>query len=86
MCRISDWIAAEPERKRQRAEKKMKRLKRLTEQPKHKFDDHSYMEQIKDTEEGMVDSLKQGLAAAVAGKRTREDNGHGEPSKKPKMW
>ena len=82
MCdRIAEWVAAEGERKRERAEKRKRKLQKMMEEPKHKFEDSSYMEQIRSTEEGMEDSLKQGLSqAGPSGEGARG------PAKKPKLW
>lgn len=76
---MAEWVAAEKERKRERAERKKRRLKRMMEEPKHKFEDASYMESIKSTEEGMADSLKLGLQQDTA-------SAAGPSSKRPKLW
>ena len=63
MCHsVTKWLEDEPERKRRKQEEKRKR--RLTKKvpPKHFFDDRDYMEQLRSTEEGMDDALKQGAA------------------------
>ena len=59
--RIAKWIANEPERKKKKLEEKQKKLKRYKNAPKHKFDDPTYMEQIRDVEENMDSALKQGM-------------------------
>ncbi len=58
--RIAEWLKEEPGRKKKLAEEKRKRLAKRRAEPKHYFDDPSYMEQIKSTEESMDDALKQG--------------------------
>lgn len=60
--RITKWLKEEPERQRKLVEEKRKRLEKRRAEPKHYFDDPSYMEQIKSTEESMDDALKQGGA------------------------
>ena len=80
VCRLAEWMAAEKERKKERAERKKRRLQKMLQEPKHKFEDTSYMESIKSTQEGMADSLKLGLqqdtSVATAG----------PASKRPKLW
>ena len=81
MCRVAEWVAGESERKRQRTERKKKRQQKLLEEPRHTFDDSSYMDAIRSTEEGMADSLKRGL---------QQDNTSASaaapPAKKAKLW
>ncbi len=43
------------------AVEKKKRLEKRRAEPRHYFDDPSYMEQIRSTEESMDDALKQGV-------------------------
>lgn len=64
--RIAKWLKAEPERRKKLAEEKRKRLAERRGQPKHYFEDHKYMEQIKNSEESMGDALKQGSASLLA--------------------
>lgn len=64
--RIAKWLKAEPERQKKLAEEKRKRLAERRGQPKHYFEDHKYMEQIKNSEESMGDALKQGSASLLA--------------------
>jgi len=64
--RIAKWLKAEPERRKKLAEEKRKRLTERRAQPKHYFEDHKYMEQIKNSEESMGDALKQGSASLLA--------------------
>ena len=64
--RIAKWLKAEPERRKKLAEEKRKRLAERRGQPKHYFEDHEYMEQIKNSEESMGDALKQGSASLLA--------------------
>lgn len=42
------------------AEERRKRLEKRRAEPRHTFDDHTYMQQIKDTEENMDSALRQG--------------------------
>ena len=58
--RLAKWASGEAERKRKEAEEKLQRLERKRAGPKHNFDDTSYMEQIKSSEEEMGGALKQG--------------------------
>ena len=58
--RLAEWIKAEPERRRKLVEERRKRLEKRRAEPKHYFDDPAYMQQIKATEEGMDDALRQG--------------------------
>lgn len=58
--RLAKWASGEAERKRKEAEEKQQRLERKRAGPKHNFDDTSYMEQIKSSEEEMGGALKQG--------------------------
>lgn len=75
--RVAEWMAGETQRKKEKADRKKRRLEKLLEEPHHKFEDTSYMEQIRSREEEMADSLKHGL--------NRDDSSPG-PSKKPKLW
>ena len=73
-------MAGESERKRQRTERKKRRQQKLLEEPRHTFDDSSYMDAIRSTEEGMADSLKRGL---------QQDNtsaSSAPAAKKAKLW
>ena len=59
-------MKTEPERQKKLAEEKRKRLAGKRAQPKHYFEDHKYMEQIKNSEESMGDALKQGSTPLLA--------------------
>ena len=62
MClgRMAQWLKEEPERRRELSEEKRKRLERKRAGPRHNYNDPTYMEQIRNTEETMDDALKQG--------------------------
>ncbi len=82
MCRVAEWVAGESDRNRQRTERKKRRQQKLLEEPRHTFDDSSYMDAIRSTEEGMAESLKRGL---------QQDNDPSSssslpPAKKAKLW
>jgi hypothetical protein len=85
---VTKWLEDEPERKRRKQEEKRKR--RLTKKvpPKHFFDDRDYMEQLRSTEEGMDDALKQGLEASGQKGKLPASNDTAGPSsaKKSKFW
>ncbi len=82
VCRVAEWVAGESDRNRQRTERKKRRQQKLLEEPRHTFDDSSYMDAIRSTEEGMAESLKRGL---------QQDNDPSSssslpPAKKAKLW
>ena len=89
---MAKWMAEEPERKRKKIEEKRKRLEQRRSEPKHHFNDSSYLNQIRSTEENMNVALQQGMQAAATAtdskgvKRKLPELSLGGTRKKQKMW
>ena len=84
-------MSEEPERNRKHAENKRKKHEQRRSEPKHYYDDSTYMDQIKKTEENMDVSLQQGIQAVAAamdskGKKRKSADISSGSRKKQKMW
>lgn len=89
--RMAKWMAQEPERKKKLIEEKKKRLEKHRNEPKHHFNDSSYMDQIHSTEENIDNALQQGMQAAssaiVTGtKRSLPEQSYSTTTKKQRFW
>lgn len=71
VTRLAEWVAKEPERRKRSAEEKKKKLEKRRSEPKHHFNDTSYMDQIRSTEENIDNALQQGLQAAASSTSTK---------------
>lgn len=70
--RLAKWMALEPERKKKCMEQRRKKLERRKNNPKHHFNDTSYMDQIRLAEENIDTALQQGLQAKASSTDTRK--------------
>lgn len=85
--KLAEWAAQEPERKKKSVEERKKRQRK---EPKHQFNDSSYMDQIRSTEENINTALQQGFQAATTsattGQKRRLPGPTERPTKKQKIW
>lgn len=82
-------MADEPERKKKCREERKKKLEQRRNKPKHNFNDSSYMDQIRSTEESMDSALQRGMQAATSTKGTKRKLHEGPSNsvaKKPRIW
>ncbi len=85
-------MTEEPERKKKCREAKKKKLEQQRSEPKHYFNDTTYMDQIHSTEKEIDSALQQGMhAAAIAGdtkgkKRKLVETSSSNVTKKQKIW
>lgn len=90
MHRLAEWAAQEPERKKKAVEERKKKHDQRRNEPKHQFNDSSYMDQIRSTEENINTALQQGFQAATTsattGQKRRLPGPSERPTKKQKIW
>ena len=91
LIRMAKWVAEGPERNRELMLERKRKAEHRRREPKHHFSDSSYVQQIKQTEEGMDSALQQGLKAATSSdadtrKRNLPRSSSGPSAKKPKHW
>lgn len=81
-------MAEEPERKKKCLERRKEKREKQRRQPKHQFNDPSYMDQIRSTEENIDSALQQGLAASTEtrSKRKLPEASTRGAVKKQKIW
>ena len=79
-------MAKEPERRKKSAEEKRKKLEKRRSEPKHHFNDTSYMDQIRSTEENIDTALQQGLQAAASSTSTKKIIPESSGNRVTKIW
>ena len=84
-------MAEEPERKKKFKEAKKRKLEQRRSEPKHYFNDSTYMDQIHSTEKEIDTALQQGIHAAAAVstrgmKRKLLESSTSSVMKKQKEW
>lgn len=89
---MAKWMTQEPERRKKSIEDKKKRLEQRRAEPKHYFNDPTYMTQIISNEDAIDSALQQGIQAASSAttikgtKRKILDESSSKSRKKPKIW
>ena len=91
--RLAKWMTEEPERKKKSREAKKKKQEQRRSEPKHYFNDSSYMDQIHSTEKEIDTALQQGMHAVAAvdteakgTKRKLIESSCSGVTKKQKIW
>lgn len=86
--RLKNWIAQQTERERETEDRKLKKLQKMCEQPKHEFKDEVYDKERSTLPEKVEDAVAQGLKAAGSGTKRihADDNTKKKKAKKPKLW
>lgn len=84
-------MAEEPERKKKLIEMRKRKREQKRTEPKHHFNDSSYMAQIRSTEENIDAALEQGIHAAslaTAGVKRKlpGESSSSNGTKKQKIW
>lgn len=85
-------MAEEPERKKKVMEEKRKKLEKRRSEPKHYYNDSSYMDQIRSTQDNIDTALQQGMQAAASvsdskgKKRKLSESSFDATVKKQKIW
>lgn len=79
-------MAKEPERRKKSAEEKRKKLEKRRSEPRHNFNDPSYMDQIRSTEENIGTALQQGLQAAASSTSTKKKIPESSASRVTNIW
>lgn len=88
--RLKTWIASQTDREQEAQDKKQKKLERLLEVPKHKFNDAEYEKVREELTEKVSDAVEQGFrssasTSAAVGVKRKCDKDNGK-SKKSKLW
>ena len=84
--RLKTWITQQAEREKDAEERKLKKLERLCEKPKHEFKDESYDKERSVLPERIEDAVMQGIVASTSNRKRKNEDVKNKNKKKLKLW
>lgn len=85
--KMLDYLAKKAEKEKEREKKKMEKLERLTQTPKHFFNDPDYEKKVHESIENVDKALEKGLKShSVKRKVEKKETNAEEPAMKKGLW